>query len=116
MMRIPDDTTKAFIGFNSIDVSMKRRKKVTVAGGGWKWVTDRVLPTQKARLVYSDNRSNVTNVTLPSGQVVTIEASLVFQQGGDVRVGDQADVDDVLWEVARVLTLMTTRAEVFRLG
>jgi hypothetical protein len=111
-----NNNTEAFIDFNSFDVRLQRKKKVTVAGGGFKWVVDRTLPPQKARLVMRNSPSNANSRVSPDGAVILNEASLIMPIGSDVKVKDEFDYEGEGWEVSRVVTRMSTEAEVFRSG
>lgn len=110
-----NNNTEAFIDFNPFDVRLRRRKKIPVAGGGWKWVADRTLPQQRARLV-TRNVSSVNSRTTPDGKIVLNEAILVMPVGADIQAPDQFDYYGESWEVSRVLTRLSTEAEVYRNG
>jgi hypothetical protein len=79
--------TQAWIDENSVEVSFMARRKVSTADGGWEWQNEAPMLPQKARLVYSGNKGDSVQRTLSDGQVVVVQATLVFMPGAQVEPG-----------------------------
>lgn len=114
--RVHDRITEAFIDERRVSIRLRRRKKQTQPGGGWKWVVDRTLAPQECRLIYQGNVSNANQRTLPGGRIVNVEANLVFPLGADVQVPDTFELNGEEWEVVRTITVFDVIAEVIKYG
>jgi len=111
---VSNKITKEFIKFNPIVIVLRRRRKIPVPGGGWKWVDDSLIPAQTCRLVRRNNASDAYRRTLSDGRIVVEEARLVFEIGANVQDGDLFQHGDTTWEISRVTGMLSTSAEVFR--
>src|SRR5262245_5299911 len=109
-----DKNTEAFIAENPVLVRIERRMKQTVAGGGWKWIHDKWLDPQEARLVRSGNVSDVSAAVRATGRINKEDAKLVFTLDGDVQAGDIAHIGEEQWEVFHVAERYSKTAEVTR--
>lgn len=105
-----DANTEAFIRENPSAIRITRRKKVATTAGGFTWEQDGdpIIP-QVGRLVFSANKGDNIQRTLPDGQIVDVTATLVMMNDADVEVGDLFQYDGDDWLVAQKSTVPTWR-------
>lgn len=109
-------STQWFIDENPIEggVSLVRYSRVSTPEGGWRESDPQTLDAQPARLVHSTRVSNEQAVTLPDGQVVFTEKTLVMLKGADVQIGDEFTYEGDTWKILSVGGRYATDASAYR--
>lgn len=94
--------TAAFIDENPTSIVFTERKRVKTTAGGYRWEDQDDLLAVTGRMVFSSNKGDNVQRTLPDGEIVTVSATLILPPGSVAGVGWTFEYEDRKWRVAQV--------------